>query len=104
MLSLFPRDVLDEILDLTESVSKCFPTYSFKRTPVHVTIFLNLGTEITSYGCMAAMLILMFEQSPYMLVAQIEHLLDMLSRHRPSYIEITFAHYASCLVLFCNFK
>ena len=29
VLSLFPRDVLDEILDLNESVSEGFPTYSF---------------------------------------------------------------------------
>ena len=28
MLSFFPRDVLDEILDLIESVSEGFPTYS----------------------------------------------------------------------------
>ena len=28
MVSLIPRDVLDEILDLTESVSEGFPTYS----------------------------------------------------------------------------
>ena len=27
MLSFFPRDVLDEIWDLIESVSKGFPTY-----------------------------------------------------------------------------
>ena len=27
VLSLFPRDVLDEILDLIESVSEGFPTY-----------------------------------------------------------------------------
>ena len=27
MLSFFPRGVLDEIRDLTESVSECFPTY-----------------------------------------------------------------------------
>ena len=30
MLSIFPRDVLDEILDLIESVSEGFPTYSYK--------------------------------------------------------------------------
>ena len=30
MLSFFPRDVLDEILDLIESVSEGFPTYSFE--------------------------------------------------------------------------
>ena len=29
MLSLFPRDVLYEILDLIESVSEGFPTYSW---------------------------------------------------------------------------
>ena len=28
MLSFFPRDVLDEILDLIESVSEGFPAYS----------------------------------------------------------------------------
>ena len=34
MLSFFPRDVLDEILNLIESVSEDFPSYSnfiFKR-------------------------------------------------------------------------
>ena len=30
VLSFFPRDVLDEILDLIESVSDGFPTYSFR--------------------------------------------------------------------------
>ena len=29
MLSFFPRDVLDEIFDLIESVNEGFPTYSF---------------------------------------------------------------------------
>ena len=29
MLSFFPRNVLDEILNLIESVSEGFPTYSF---------------------------------------------------------------------------
>ena len=28
MLSFFPRDILDEILNLIESVSEGFPTYS----------------------------------------------------------------------------
>ena len=32
MLSLFPRDVLDEIWDLIESVSEGFHTYSFVFT------------------------------------------------------------------------
>ena len=30
MLSFFPRDVLDEILNLIESVSEGFPTCSYK--------------------------------------------------------------------------
>ena len=29
MLSFFPRDVLDEILNLIESVSEGFPSYSY---------------------------------------------------------------------------
>ena len=29
VLSFFPRDVLDEILNLIESVSEDFPSYSF---------------------------------------------------------------------------
>ena len=31
VLSFFPRDVLDEILNLIESVSEDFPSYSFKQ-------------------------------------------------------------------------
>ena len=31
VLSFFPRDVLDEILNLIESVSEDFPSYSFVR-------------------------------------------------------------------------
>ena len=34
VLSFFPRDVLDEVLDLIESVSEGFPTYSFIDTLV----------------------------------------------------------------------
>ena len=30
VLSFFPRDVLDEILNLVESVSEDFPSYSYK--------------------------------------------------------------------------
>ena len=37
MLSFFPRGVLDEILNLIESVSEEFPSYSFKR--VHCIFF-----------------------------------------------------------------
>ena len=31
MLYFLPRDVLDEILDLIESVSDGFPTYSYEK-------------------------------------------------------------------------
>ena len=37
VLSFFPLDVLDEILDLDESVSEGFPTYSF------ITLILKLA-------------------------------------------------------------
>ena len=33
MLSFFPRGVLDEILNLIESVSEEFPSYSYEQTP-----------------------------------------------------------------------
>ena len=32
MLSFFPRGVLDEILNLIESVSEDFPSYSYKES------------------------------------------------------------------------
>ena len=38
MLSFFPRDVLNEILDLAESVSEGFPTYS-GIIPVNLGVF-----------------------------------------------------------------
>ena len=34
VLSFFPRDVLDEILNLIESVSEDFPSYSFNSTTI----------------------------------------------------------------------
>ena len=39
MLSFFPRDVLDEIWDLIESVSEGFPTYSF-------LLFMSIFREV----------------------------------------------------------
>ena len=39
VLSFFPRDVLDEILNLIESVSEDFPSYSFKER-----LFINLNS------------------------------------------------------------
>ena len=47
MLSLFPRDVLDEICDLIESVSEGFPTYSY----VMVLIFVCLAAEFPKLFC-----------------------------------------------------
>ena len=51
VLSFFPRDVLDEILNLIESVSEDFPSYScYWITNTHVFLFnylLNLA--IISY-------------------------------------------------------
>ena len=41
MLSFFPRDVLDEILYLIESVSEDFPTYSStpsRKQPCHIIL------------------------------------------------------------------
>ena len=35
VLSFFPRDVLDEILNLIESVSEDFPSYSFLKLHSH---------------------------------------------------------------------
>ena len=41
VLSFFPRDVLDEILNLIESVSEDFPSYS--SIDFIVTIFESVG-------------------------------------------------------------
>ena len=38
VLSFFPRDVLDEILNLIESVSEDFPSYSFN--PEYTATFI----------------------------------------------------------------
>ena len=51
VLSFFPRDVLDEILNLIESVSEDFPSYSFI---LHVMIGMLsshlMQSEIIIYG------------------------------------------------------
>ena len=44
MLSFFPRGVLDEILNLIESVSEGFPSYSFKHLAVQIRN-LDVDTE-----------------------------------------------------------
>ena len=55
MLSLFPRDVLNEIRDLIESVSKGFPTYSYhgkeagkpsKTDPIKSQMEFGFGTSL----------------------------------------------------------
>ena len=40
MLSFFPRDVLDEILNLIESVSEGFPNYSCSTFHIETKPFL----------------------------------------------------------------
>ena len=48
MLSFFPLDVLDEILDVTESDLEGFLTYSFNTISCHF-IFLKRKEEVSSY-------------------------------------------------------
>ena len=48
MLSLFPRNVLDEIWDLIESLSEGFPTYFYSNycyaaLPVNIDSYLRLN-------------------------------------------------------------
>ena len=42
MLSFFPRGVLDEILNLIESVSEEFPSYSLKFLVMYATMYAML--------------------------------------------------------------
>ena len=42
VLSFFPRDVLDEILNLIESVSEDFPSYSYQRKNLVIKM-MNVG-------------------------------------------------------------
>ena len=51
MLSFFQRDVLDEILDLTESASEDFPTYSCLVHYVTGNVFGNLIMIIIILSC-----------------------------------------------------
>ena len=52
VLSFFPRDVLDEILNLIESVSEDFPSYSYKLFKTQeITVlfsFLNLKKIVST--------------------------------------------------------
>ena len=49
VLSFFPRDVLDEILKLIESVSEDFPSYSFmqvQKRAFSIERHYNVGSEL----------------------------------------------------------
>ena len=53
MLSFFPRGVLDEILNLIESVSEDFPSYSFRvieRTRFPIFKFSKGNNSIKNVG------------------------------------------------------
>ena len=45
VLSFFPRDVLDEILNLIGSVSEGFPSYSFIKCTLHTESFFELTSD-----------------------------------------------------------
>ena len=52
VLSFFPRDVLDEILNLIGSVSEGFPSYSYKRAKrtnleLHWKLFKKIRNKVT---------------------------------------------------------
>ena len=56
VLSFFPRDVLDEILNLIESVSEDFPSYSFI---VHINFSARTDQQLK------ATILLYFSICPY---------------------------------------
>ena len=61
MLSFFPRGVLDGILNLIESVSEGFPSYSYMVTTFHKHMSAGLkkfdiNVTVTTYGTTAIFL------------------------------------------------
>ena len=50
VLSFFPRDVLDEILNLIESVSEDFPSYSLKSLGISALDHLASGIKSNPTG------------------------------------------------------
>ena len=56
VLSFFPRDVLDEILKLIESVSEDFPSYSFK-------ICSNISVQIFNGSCSESLHLLVVNEA-----------------------------------------
>ena len=53
VLSFFPRDVLDEILNLIESVSEDFPSYSSNTSTcvLFITLFVSKTRESNDTFC-----------------------------------------------------
>ena len=49
VLSFFPRDVLDEILKLIESVSEDFPSYSYNTFPAHRLMTRYICIKLQKY-------------------------------------------------------
>ena len=52
MLSFFPRGVLDEILNLIESVSEDFPSYSCEHYVCHCNLILLYTYIYLFRGCL----------------------------------------------------
>ena len=50
VLSFFPRDVLDEILNLIESVSEDFPSYSCLPPKLHHLVYEELHQKLGQLG------------------------------------------------------
>ena len=66
MLYFFPPDVLDEILNLIESVSECFLTYSFNLLGVVVGVGVGgWGEETAEYDIMIQLIPVSFHWSPW---------------------------------------
>ena len=61
VLSFFPRDVLDEILNLIESVSEDFPSYS--KGNINGEIELYSSRSLQNPGFMALALIALEKQT-----------------------------------------
>ena len=51
VLSFFPRDVLDEILNLIGSVSEGFPSYSCLNKYMKIYVYKSYEYKIGIYSC-----------------------------------------------------
>ena len=69
MLSFFPRGVLDEILNLIESVSEGFPSYSCTETYILTAIDIKQYLVVSPFlwNHKVVLLILLFESDYYLL-------------------------------------